>query len=136
MKQWIAKTENETHEIARLILSELRFPAIVCIYGILGAGKTSFCRSFIRAMLNNPNENIPSPTYSLVQTYSDEAIWHFDLYRLNNPEQLYDIGWEEALSAKICLIEWPEMLGNLKPQKSVDIVIDVLQDGSRQFTLK
>lgn len=135
-KTWISKTEENTSSIAIEIAGMMTYPAIICLYGNLGVGKTAFSRAFIRHFLGNQTENIPSPTYTFVQTYDDDAIWHFDLYRLETPDQLYDIGWEDALISKLCLIEWPEQLGNLKPQKTVDIHIDLLPDGARSITLK
>ena len=134
--EFISHSEEETSDIALKIINQISKPSIICLYGDLGAGKTAFSRSFIRHLTQNPNENVPSPTYTLVQTYEDETIWHFDLYRLDNANQLYDIGWEDALNADICLIEWPDRLGALKPKKTVDIAIDVLQDGARRITVK
>lgn len=134
-KNWISKTEDDTAQIAMEIANLVSTPAVICLNGDLGAGKTSFSRAFIRHVLGDADMIVPSPTYNLVQTYNDDRIWHFDLYRLDNPEQLYDIGWEDALSADICLIEWPVRLGNLKPKNTVDITIDLLPDGTRSITL-
>ena len=135
-QEWICKTEAETAKIAAKIAENLEYPTVICLYGNLGAGKTSFSRAFIRHMLKNPNETVPSPTYTFVQTYADDDIWHFDLYRLETEYQLYDIGWEEALTSKLCLIEWPERLGSMKPQNSVDITLSTLENGARRITLK
>jgi len=135
-RTWICRNEEETAAAAIEIADALQFPCTLCLYGDLGAGKTSFCRALIRHLLNKRDEVIPSPTYTLVQTYDHDRIWHFDLYRLENPDQLYDIGWEEALTADLCLIEWPERLGTMKPKQSLDITIEVLHDGSRQITMK
>jgi tRNA threonylcarbamoyladenosine biosynthesis protein TsaE len=132
-QEFIAECEDDMAQIAITIADTISNPSILCLYGDLGVGKTSFSRAFIRHILNNPLENVPSPTYTLVQTYNDEKIWHFDLYRLDNANQLYDIGWEDALNADICLIEWPERLDILKPKKTVDIIIDVLQDSARRI---
>jgi tRNA threonylcarbamoyl adenosine modification protein YjeE len=137
-KEWISHSEEETVRIAAEIANKIQFPSVICLHGDLGSGKTAFSRALIRLLLQNPDMLVPSPTYTLVQTYDDGAdiIWHFDLYRLENSEDIYDIGWEDAVSAKLCLIEWPERLGSLKPKKTVDIHIDVLQDGARRITLK
>jgi len=135
MTSWISHSEIETSDIAKEILDRLSKPAIICLNGDLGAGKTAFSRAFIRCLLNDEGMVVPSPTYTLVQTYDDDRIWHFDLYRMESPDQLYDIGWEEALIADYCLIEWPERLGSLKPKNTVDITIKTLPDGARAFTL-
>ncbi len=134
-QQWISNNEAETKKIAANIARDMDYPCIICLYGDLGAGKTAFSRAFIRKVLNDSNLIIPSPTYTIVQTYDDDAIWHFDLYRLDDPDQLYDIGWEDAVVSKLCLIEWPDRLGRLKPKKTVDITIDVLQGDARRITI-
>ncbi len=135
-QEWICKTEDETAQIAARIADNTTYPAVLCLHGDLGAGKTAFCRAFIRHILQNPIETVPSPTYTLVQTYDDDQIWHFDLYRLEHAHELYDIGWEEALTSRLCLIEWPERLGHLKPQNSVDITLSTLENGARRITVE
>lgn len=134
-KTWISKSEDETITIANEIADMIAYPSILCLYGDLGAGKTAFSRAFIRHLCVDETMTIPSPTYTFVQTYDDDQIWHFDLYRMETPDQLYDIGWEEALSAKLCLIEWPERLETMKQDNAVDIMIETLPDGTRRFTL-
>ena len=134
-QKWISHSEDETAKIAVEMIGIIQTPCVLCLEGDLGAGKTAFSRAFIRHVVGNDDEVVPSPTYTFVQTYDDDLIWHFDLYRMENPNQLYDIGWEEALSADYCLIEWPSRLGALKPKNSVDILIEALPDGSRRFSL-
>lgn len=134
-KTWVSNSENDTVTIANEIADMLAYPSIICLYGDLGAGKTAFSRAFIRHITKNADETVPSPTYTLVQTYDDDTIWHFDLYRLDTSEQLYDIGWEDAIISKLCLIEWPERLRELKPQNTVDISIEFLPDGTRSINL-
>ena len=81
------------------------------LYGPLGMGKSTLARGLIRA-LTSPDEDVPSPTFTLVQFYeSDPAIAHFDLYRLTRPEEAFEIGLDEALDEGCALIEWPERLG-------------------------
>lgn len=134
-QEWICTNEDETAKIAHEIASSIRFPSIILLNGDLGAGKTAFSRAFIRHLMNDLDLTVPSPTYTLVQVYDDETIWHFDLYRMNAPDEIYDLGWEEALQAKLCLIEWPDRLGSLKPKNAINITIDVLQDDVRRITL-
>ncbi|KDP93548.1 hydrolase [Brevundimonas sp. EAKA] len=81
------------------------------LYGPLGMGKSTLARGLIRA-LTTPDEDVPSPTFTLVQFYeSDPPVAHFDLYRLTRPEEAFEIGLDEALDEGCAVIEWPERLG-------------------------
>ena len=84
----------------------------VLLYGPLGMGKSTLARGLIRA-LTSPDEDVPSPTFTLVQFYeSDPPVAHFDLYRLTRPEEAFEIGLDEALDEGVALIEWPQRLGD------------------------
>lgn len=84
----------------------------VLLYGPLGMGKSTLARGLIRA-LTTPDEDVPSPTFTLVQFYdSDPPVAHFDLYRLTRPEEAFEIGLDEALDDGCAIIEWPERLGD------------------------
>ena len=84
----------------------------VLLFGPLGMGKSTLARGLIRA-LTTPHEDVPSPTFTLVQWYeSDPPVAHFDLYRLTRPEEAFEIGLDEALDVGCALIEWPERLGD------------------------
>src|SRR5712691_8547258 len=110
--------ETATAALAARI-SALAQPAdVIALKGDLGAGKTTFARAFIRAR-GNCEEEVPSPTFTLVQVYEVEpaAIWHFDLYRLRSAEEAWELGIEEAFGDGISLIEWPERLGVLLPER-------------------
>jgi len=98
---------------------------VIALKGSLGSGKTSFARAFIRA-LGTGDEEVPSPTFTLVETYSfprRPAIWHFDLYRLETPDDAYELGIEDAWADGISLIEWPERIGGLLPAERLDIAL-------------
>lgn len=98
----------------------------ICLFGDLGAGKSTLARGLIRA-LTTPDEEVPSPTFTLVQTYDGPAftIAHFDLYRLTDAAEAYEIGVEEALDDGCAIIEWPERLDGDLPPDRLDIELGV-----------
>lgn len=126
IEEFITHSEKETAKIAADLAAQLSSGAVICLYGTLGAGKSVFARECIRKLCNNKHLEVPSPTFTLVQTYdSDSAsISHYDLYRIEDPEEIYELDWEESLDG-ITIIEWPERLGQLKPAKTLDITITV-----------
>ncbi|MGV9009144.1 tRNA (adenosine(37)-N6)-threonylcarbamoyltransferase complex ATPase subunit type 1 TsaE [Brevundimonas sp.] len=101
------------------------------LYGPLGMGKSTLARGLIRA-LTQPDEDVPSPTFTLVQFYNSEPpVAHFDLYRLTRPEEAVEIGLDEALDTGFAVIEWPERLGDdpatwLGPDR---LVVTLSEDG-------
>jgi tRNA threonylcarbamoyladenosine biosynthesis protein TsaE len=92
--------------------------------GPLGAGKSAFARAFLRAAAGDPALEVPSPSFTLVQPYDLPAgpAWHFDLYRLSGPDELEELGWEEAREG-IVLVEWPERLEWLAPPEALAITL-------------
>ena len=102
--------EAATARLAGRVAREARRGDAIALSGELGAGKTSFARAFIRAC--GAPEEVPSPSFTLVQTYDTPrgAVSHFDLYRLSRPEEIEELGLDEALAEGIVLIEWPDRL--------------------------
>ena len=122
--------EAATASLARALSRLVGAGDVIALSGDLGAGKTSFARAFINALprcAGNPSQNgaeeVPSPTFTLVQIYERAAasVWHFDLYRLEQAEEAYELGIEEAFSDGISLIEWPERLGGLLPADRLEV---------------
>ena len=104
--------EAATTALGATIAPLLRPGETVLLRGPLGMGKSTLARGLIRA-LTRPDEDVPSPTFTLVQFYdSDPPVAHFDLYRLTAPEEAFEIGLDEALDVGAALIEWPERLGD------------------------
>lgn len=116
--------EHATEALGAAVARHLRAGDAVCLYGPLGAGKTTLARGLIRALCG-PDEDVPSPTFTLVQFYAGEALQlaHFDLYRLERPDEAYEIGLDDALEDGAVLIEWPERLEGRLPPDRLDIVL-------------
>lgn len=112
---------------------------VIGLQGPLGSGKTSLARSFIRARCGG-EEEVPSPTFTLVEIYAPPAgpaIWHFDLYRLERPEDAYELGIEEAFADGISVIEWPERLGALMPKDHLMLeLVPGAEEGARRARLR
>jgi tRNA threonylcarbamoyladenosine biosynthesis protein TsaE len=117
--------ESATADFARALAPCLRPGDVVALSGDLGAGKTAFARALIRA-LTDAGEDVPSPTFTLVQIYDAPAgaLYHFDLYRIESAEELVEIGWDEALDDGIVLVEWPDRAGKLLPPRRLDIAME------------
>ncbi|CAO4839399.1 MAG: hypothetical protein CNLJKLNK_00925 [Holosporales bacterium] len=110
------------------------FPSLIFFEGDLGAGKSTFCRQLIQTLVQDPNLIVPSPTFTLVQEYECPRgmIYHFDLYRLNHPNELIELNFEECLNTGLCLIEWPDRAPSLKPMWR--IFIEKTSDTERALT--
>ncbi len=103
-----------TSALARMLAAKLRPGQMILLDGPVGAGKTHFARAFIQARQGEMAEDVPSPTFTLVQTYADPMgteIWHADLYRLGDISELDELGLDEAMTEAITLIEWPDRMG-------------------------
>jgi tRNA threonylcarbamoyladenosine biosynthesis protein TsaE len=125
--------EDATADLARRLAPILEHGDVVALRGELGAGKTSFARALIRALsgADGAEREVPSPTVTVVQSYDTPAgrVHHFDLYRIQSPDELTEIGWDEALADGIVLIEWPERAGRLLPGRRLDIALAFGADG-------
>jgi tRNA threonylcarbamoyladenosine biosynthesis protein TsaE len=122
-------SEQAMAELGAAIAQVLRPGEAVCLSGPLGAGKSTLARGLVRA-LTTGDEEVPSPTFTLVQLYDGRiAIAHFDLYRLKQPEEAYELGLDEALDAGAAVIEWPERLEGALPPDRLDVEIAIPEDG-------
>jgi tRNA threonylcarbamoyladenosine biosynthesis protein TsaE len=116
--------EAATERLGASLAAALVPRDLVALSGELGAGKTCLARAVIAGLMGGPEE-VPSPTFTLVQTYETPKgpLWHFDLYRLSAPDEVWELGFEEALAEGMSLIEWPERLGRLLPAARLDLTL-------------
>lgn len=134
-KQIDIKSEADMATFAQNIASTAKVGDIFLLRGPLGAGKSAFARAFIQYLVQS-NIDVPSPTFTLVQQYDTDEVMisHLDLYRLEDPEEIYELGWEDFITDSIVLVEWPERLGHLTPSTHILLNIDVTDDGIRKIT--
>jgi tRNA threonylcarbamoyladenosine biosynthesis protein TsaE len=132
------RLENEaaTARLGAAIAAALEVGDAVCLWGPLGAGKTTLARGLVRA-LTRSGEDVPSPTFTLVQFYEATRLKlaHFDLYRLERPGEAHELGLDEALDEGAALIEWPERLGGHLPADRLDIELQVIGRGAAEQRL-
>ncbi len=123
--------EAATARLAAEVAARARAGDVIALCGPLGAGKTAFARGFIRAL--GGTEEVPSPTFTLVQTYPLGAatVWHFDLFRLEAAAEAWELGIEEAFTGGISLIEWPERLAGLLPADRLEVILSITRPGRR-----
>ena len=113
--------EEATTALGGWFAAHLQAGDTLLLSGPIGAGKSHFARAFIRARLGR-QEDVPSPSFTLVQTYqADVEIWHSDLYRLSHPDEVFELGLDDACSTAICLVEWPDRLGKFVPKQAISI---------------
>lgn len=127
--------EQALPALASLLAKAVTAPAVVFLQGQLGAGKTTLTRAWLRALgYTGP---VKSPTYTLVEPYTvnQQLIYHFDLYRLSDPEELEAMGFRDYLDNSLCLIEWPQKGAGWLPQPALILSLEVLDDQSRQISI-
>lgn len=117
-----------TERLGRAIAPHLGAGDTLALTGGLGAGKSTFARALIGARLAalGRREEIPSPSYTLVQVYDlgDVEVWHADLYRLGGTDELLELGLDEAFARSICVVEWADRLGPAAPPRRLDVALD------------
>ena len=133
-KTYETTSEAETAAVAQKFADMSKPGDVWALSGTLGAGKSVFARAFIQHLTGA--KEVPSPTFTLVQMYvaPEFDIYHYDLYRLKQPEEIFELGVEEAFYNGVCLIEWPERMGGLAPRNMWQVEIKVA-DGKRVITV-
>ncbi len=134
---YITHNEEETKQVAETLAKELKPGQIICLNGEMGVGKTIFAKGLCATL--GVTEHVSSPTFTLVNEYdgADFPVYHFDLYRIEEPEELYAIGFEEFVAGHaVVLIEWSERAGELLPADCWEVFLKRQGEDSRQIVVK
>ncbi len=130
----IIRDIDDLPQAAEWVLNRLGGRRVVAFYGSMGAGKTTLIRALCEQL--GVEDNVNSPTFSIVNEYRTQAgerIFHFDFYRIENPKEVFDMGYEEYFfSGDRCFVEWPEKIEGLLPEDTVHVSIEVTGNDSRQ----
>lgn len=126
----ILSNADATTALGERLAALLQAGDTLLLHGSIGAGKSHLARAFIQARLGRM-EDVPSPTFTLVQTYDTDGpeIWHADLYRLSHPDEMLELGLGDAFASAICLIEWPDRLGSHTPSGALNLRLTDLGEG-------
>lgn len=132
-------SEDDTQALALRLAAVVQPGDILLLDGDLGAGKTFFARALIQSVqaAHGPVEDVPSPSFTLVQTYwaGETEIWHADLYRLGDADELIELGFDAAMETAILLVEWPDQAGAVWPDHALRLRFDMAGADARQLSL-
>ena len=124
-------------EVAEAVIDSLDGRNVVAFCGAMGAGKTTLISAIMEYL--GSEDNVTSPTFALVNQYGTSAgdvVYHFDFYRINRIEEVFDMGYEEYFySGDLCLIEWPELIEDLLPEDAMVVRIEILSHTERKFSI-
>ena len=138
MKEFVSRSVAETEAIAGEIARTLRSGGVLALYGDLGAGKTAFVRGLVKALCPECLPLVHSPTFAIVNEYRGErvTVYHFDLYRLRDEDDLYSTGFFECLGGEgIVVTEWSENFPEAFPEGTLRLKLEALPSGERRLTL-
>lgn len=137
MKEYVSKCLVDTERIASEIAGHLKKGSFLALYGEMGAGKTAFVRGLVKALIPECLDLVHSPTFAIVNEYAGRelTIYHFDLYRIKNEEDLYSTGFYDYPDDCIIVTEWSELFENAIPKNAVRVKIEIINDTERRITL-
>jgi tRNA threonylcarbamoyladenosine biosynthesis protein TsaE len=137
IERFVANNEAQSKQFATLMAPTLKAGDILALRGDLGSGKSFLCRHIIKNLCGN-KVKVTSPTFNLLQIYDlkQYSIYHYDLYRLKDISEIYELGIEEAIDGHLCLIEWPELIESILPAETIYIDIEIINHSKRVISLK
>jgi tRNA threonylcarbamoyladenosine biosynthesis protein TsaE len=137
IREFTTHSAEETEEIGRQFGHQLPPNSIICLFGDLAAGKTTFVRGLSKALSNDENLTISSPTFVYLNIYDGKRkVFHFDLYRLRDSDEFLSMGFDEMLfSGEVCCLEWSERILDLLPENCIHIAIQHLAENERKITI-
>lgn len=137
MKEILVDSLDGLQEVAEAVIDSLDGRNVVAFCGAMGAGKTTLISAIMEYL--GSEDNVSSPTFALVNQYGTSAgdvVYHFDFYRINRIEEVFDMGYEEYFySGDLCLIEWPELIEDLLPEDAMVVRIEILSHTERKFSI-
>ena len=137
MKEILINGKDDLHRAAEEFLQQIGDNRHIAFYAGMGAGKTTFITAICDVL--GVEDLVTSPTFTIVNEYKDRDgndVYHFDLYRINKTEELYDIGFEEYIDSNaLCLIEWPELGEDLLPEDTLKFNIEIVDDNTRRIKM-
>ncbi|MEO8454775.1 MAG: tRNA (adenosine(37)-N6)-threonylcarbamoyltransferase complex ATPase subunit type 1 TsaE [Sphingomicrobium sp.] len=131
----ILKDEQATAQVGAALAAVARAGDVITLSGPLGVGKTALARGFLAAL--DHRGEVPSPSFAIVQPYEDvdPPVWHVDLYRIEDPSELEELGLDSAVDA-VLLVEWPERAGDHAWPDALRLSLEFAEDGARRLTAK
>lgn len=137
--EYISKNAADTKKIAAEFVKTLRAGDVICMYGDLGAGKTAFAQGLAQGL--NISEPVTSPTFTIVnEYYGDLPLYHFDVYRIADPDEMYEVGYDEYVGGDgISVIEWAELIADILPENRYSVTIlkdDTQSDDYRKIIIE
>jgi tRNA threonylcarbamoyladenosine biosynthesis protein TsaE len=137
MEKFVVQTISDLPQVVNKLLPIITKGKTIAFYGKMGAGKTTLIKTICEAM--GVENIVTSPTFALVNEYhtnTNEIIYHFDFYRINKVEELFDLGYEDYFySGHYCFMEWPELASNILPPDTIKIEIEEQPDNSRIISI-
>lgn len=137
MKELVVDSLDGLQGVAEAVIESLEGRNVVALCGAMGAGKTTLVSAIMEHL--GSKDTVTSPTFALVNQYasaSKDVVYHFDFYRINRIEEVFDMGYEEYFySDNLCLIEWPELIEDLLPEDAMVVRIEILSPTERKFTI-